>query len=197
MLAKNIVVNSYPRSASIFFLNLLYMISAEKIYGASIHVPKLVGSKEVIGCTIIRDPIDCISSRLFQGYGGKRFIDTDVDEDLIKSQCEEYLLYMDMSNITKAYTVGFDLIVKSPIEEGIKFLEKHEVLVDRRYCEDIKNKDIWTLMPKERDTIYDGHYPRQIQDNISYIEIRRSVKDSKSIIQAQEAYFDFISKQNN
>lgn len=188
MVYKTIVINSYPRSASIFFLNIIYMIVGEKVHGASIHVPQLIGTKDVITCTIFRDPIDCITSRLFQSLGSKRIPNANIEEELIEIQSKEYMSYVEKIKASKAYYTLFDQVSSDPLTEAINFLKINNISVNQKSVENIQKSDMWTIMPHEKEGLYDGHYPRSAELNEGYIDIKKYVSKSPSVMEAKRAY---------
>lgn len=189
---KIVLINSYPRSASVFLLSLIYKIVNEKIDGSSIHLPGLIGIKEASTCTIFRDPIDSINSHLYQGYGTGQSIDSLISHDMIKHQCVSYMSYIDSVNLNNSYFTSFELIKNNPVEEAIRFLNNKSIKVNSSLIESVAAHDIWNYSDIPENDLYAGHYPRSANLEEPYLKIRSALEQSDIIAETRDAYFKQI-----
>lgn len=189
---KTVLINSYPRSASVFFLSLIYKIVNEKIDGSSIHLPGLIGIKEASTCTIFRDPLDSINSHLYQGYGTGQSIDSLVSYDMIKHQCITYMSYVDSVNLNNSYFTSFELVTSNPIEEAVRFLNNKSIKVNSSLVEFAAAHNIWNHSDIPENDLYAGHYPRLANLEDPYLKIRSVLEQSDIIAETRDAYFKQI-----
>ena len=192
-ISKTVVINSYPRSASVFFLNVLYKITDERIQGASIHLPGLIGTSRASTITIFRDPLESLSSHFFHGFGAGNNKGYEVPEGSIKSECINYLQYMDavVSNNSRFST--FDKVTSNAVKEAEKFLKAEGIAVNKRMIDSIKDSEVLSHIDISGNRLYDGHYPRSVETNHSYLKIKAFLEQSESVIFTRNSYFDFVS----
>ena len=189
---KTVLINSYPRSASVFFLSLIYKIVNEKIDGSSIHLPGLIGIKEANTCTIFRDPLDSINSHLYQGYGTGQSIDSLISYDMIKHQCVSYMSYIDSVNLNGSYFTSFELVKNNPIEEAVRFLNNKSIKVNSSLVKFTAAHNIWNHSDIPENDLYSGHYPRSANLEEPYLKIRSVLEQNDIIAETRDAYFKQI-----
>lgn len=189
---KTVLINSYPRSASVFLLNLIYKIVDEKIEGSSIHLPGLIGIKEASTCTIFRDPLDSITSHLYQGYGAGQGIESLVNYDMVKNQCISYMSYIESVNLNRSYYTLFDLVKDNPIEEAIRFLNNKFIKINYDSVEFTKSLGVWHNLDLSQNDLYSGHYPRSADMEKPYLEIRSILEQNDMVAETRDAYFEQI-----
>ena len=124
---KPILINSYPRSGSVFLAEILRnLLNRHDI--EVLHLPELIGINEAISITIIRDPKQCISSNIF-----KWLITNDLPKDIsnldsiIKSECEYYIKFLKMSKLKKSYLINFKNLILDTENEVTTFLKEYKI----------------------------------------------------------------------
>ena len=192
---KPILINSYPRSGSVFFAELTNSIGVTPHqFSTVLHVPELIGIDEAITVTIVRDPRECITSDIFKGLLVNDFPE-DVDNlnRIIKLECEYYLKFLEMCKLKNPYLINFKNLTSNPKNEVVKFLEKHNI--NKHFVLNIDNilKGIeQKKFPDDKHDLYTGHFPRGANQDPEYIKIFNHINNSVLLDEAYKVYEEII-----
>lgn len=193
---KPLLINSYPRSGSGFLGQLLIRLPMPGIEVSVIHSPSLIGIKEAITVTILRDPVEAISSNIFKSSRVN-----DISEIMnrinthVSGEVNYYCTYVKVAENTSSYLMDFNKLKDDPVGEVNKFLKYHQI--DMLFFVD--KDSIFETMWKEKyhselDDIHGGHIPRGVETHPDYIKIYEYVSKSEKLKEAKELYRATIEK---
>lgn len=193
---KPILINSYPRSGSGFLGQLLIRLPIPGVEVSVIHSHSLIGINEAITITILRNPLDAISSNIFKSSRVN-----DISEIIqridsyISGEVNYYCTYIRLSENSLSYLMDFNKLKSDPVKEVNKFLNHYQI--DALFFVD-KDK-IFETMEKERyyselEDIHGGHIPRGAEKHPDYIKIREYVSKSEKLKEAEDLYKRVIDK---
>jgi hypothetical protein len=192
---KPILINSYSRSGSVFFAELINSIHTPEYVSASVlHVPEIIGISEAITVTIIRDPKECITSNIFLGLPFNNFLEDFKKLDYtIKYECNHYLKFLKMSKLKESYLVDFKKLILNPKNEIVKFLEKNNINKDVVIDVDNILKGIeQKKFPDDKHDLYTGHFPRGAHQDPEYLKIWDHINNSNMLNEAYAMYQEII-----
>jgi len=195
-MTKPILINSYPRSGSVFLAELINSMRTMQYETTVVHLPQIIGIDEVITITIIRNPKECITSDIFKWLlVGKLPENINELDIIIKSECKNYLYFLEMSKLKKSYLINFDKLIKNPKEEIIKFLNKYNFSSEFNLNIDnvldvIKQKKF----ADDRHDLYTGHFPRGANQDPEYIKIWEYIKNNDILNEAYAMYEEIIKE---
>lgn len=197
---KNIpvLINSYPRSGSVFFIESLY--TNKNFYfnftATSIHLPQIIGIDEAITVSIVRNPIDCISSNLYKGlfFNEKEILNNL--ESQIKKESEIFLIYLNQIINKKPYVIDFNSLIQDVQQEVKVFLEN--IGIPSLKQETKESHEIINILKKSSKSNnhslkYEQHFPRGIHLDDQYQNIKKSVYNNDACKEAESIYLTFIS----
>ena len=193
-MSKPILVNSYHRSGSVFFAELL--LRSRPPYGirnvsvSVVHVPELIGIKEAWSATIFRDPFKAIASNIFK-HTGVFGLPENLD-GMAQNEALDYIRYIDAVKKTRSYAINFNSLSKDPVKEANRFFSHH---VLEGYSEP-SLKDVEAVFEKHKyqDTVHTGHIPRGVDNHEEYNFILSHIQTNPVVLQAKELYLDFIKE---
>jgi len=189
-MTKPILVNSYPRSGSVFFSEAL-MQSTPKLRilpltATVIHIPELIGIKEAITVTIVRDPVKAISSNIFKRFGVIKSINA-LDE-MIEFEENEYLRYIEAAANAKAHIVNFYNLAENPLKEINKFLVSKELSMYELPTLERIEKVFQEHRYNDNITVNNGHTPRGVEKYEEYDSIYQYLKEETKLQRSKETH---------
>jgi hypothetical protein len=192
MESKQIIFNSFPRSASVYLAAIsskLFLAMNETTAITVVHIPEIYSAKEVINVAIFRKPEDCIASVIYKNTEGN--VDNEGIEYIALRECNQYKKYIKYAKASheQIYIAKFDEIVEDSLTHLVNiskifntpFIENYE----EKFNSINRNGKMWTDK-------YHGHYPREKDDNRKNIE--NVVGSLDFVKEINKEYEDFILK---
>lgn len=192
MESKQIIFNSFPRSANVYLAVIssqLFLAMRETTAITVVHIPEIYSVEEIINVAIFRKPEDCISSIIYKNTEGN--IDNEGIEYTALREYNQYKKYIDYAKASheQIYIAKFDEIIEDTLTHFVNINKIFDTPFTENYEEKFnsinRSGKIWTDK-------YDGHYPREKDNKRKNIE---SVVGSLGFIkEINQDYEEFISK---
>ena len=167
---KQIIINSFPRSANVHIAAIssqLFLVTRETEAITVVHLPEIYSLKEIINVAIFRKPEDCISSNIYKNTEGT--INNEGIEPSALKLCNQYKKYIKYAKASheNIYIAKFDEIVEDTLIHFVNISKIFDTPFTENYEEKFNSIDrsgqIWTDK-------YEGHYPREKDDKRKNIE---------------------------
>ena len=194
---KPVLINSYSRSGSVFFAEMLLRskpdLEGEQLRATVVHVPELIGVDEVLSVTIFRDPIKAICSNIFKYIGV--FGMPENLSSMVEAEESDYIRYVKAVQKTKSYAVDFNLLSKEPVNEVKKFLSHHGLGCYKNPSFD----DIDSVFKKHKyeNDLHNGHFPREAENDVQYNIVHNHLKSEGALVQAKGMYLEVLREISN
>ena len=160
---KHLVFNSYPRSGNVYLSHIASSILGIDV--TAVHLPQIYVVKDIYQVAIFRNPVDAIASLLYKRSAGslENMLRPEVIDDQIKSEVQEYLLYVEsvVKNLDHLHIVDFNNLKDNPLKEVIDISNKFNIdpingLSISQLTSDhvqVERSELWS-------EDHDGHLPR-------------------------------------
>jgi hypothetical protein len=192
MESKQIIFNSFPRSASVYLAAIsskLFLAMNETTAITVVHIPEIYSAKEVINVAIFRKPEDCIASVIYKNTEGN--VDNEGIEYIALRECNQYKKYIKYAKFSheQIYIAKFDEIIEDSLTHFVNINKIFNAPLTENYEEKFNSIDRSGQMWTDK---YHGHYPREKDDNRKNID---SIVGSLGFIKdLNQEYEEFISK---
>jgi hypothetical protein len=196
-MTKPILVNSYSRSGSVFFAEMLGRSTPphglKPLRASVVHIPELIGIKEVLSVTIFRDPVKAICSNIFKHVGV--FGIPERMDSLIKAEQEHYIHYITKVKQSQSYSVDFNSLSADPIKEVKRFLSYYQM----EGYKDPHLDDIDAVFKKHRydNDLHNGHFPREVENDVQYNIVHTYIQDHNAVSEATALYLEMLKELSN
>lgn len=186
-----LVVNSYPRSGSVFLGKSLQEYKVDVAYLYSLHLPYLHDNENINTIVIFRDPYECIASHVYMMSNREGGISRD-NEQLMKfiTTCvRNYMLYIDyyIKNKDRQHVYGttFENMKANTHKVCVEILEQFKYHYDKNAVTSDKSVERQLFeMKKMGDR--DGHMPRE--KTSSRLELEQFIKGLDILDEAFQKY---------
>jgi hypothetical protein len=184
-----IVFNSFPRSGNVYQGSLSGHFFDRM--QAQVHMPEILGVKEIHNIVVFRKPEDAIASLIMKQSQS----DTNIHKNqIIKSSKENYEIYKKYIDCAKTnkdiiYIGKFDKLINDTVKHFENVSIKFDIPLVNNYKESfLKAKFDGKLW----DDRYDGHVPRP-KDSVR-LNIEENVNSLSFIQELNHEYEEFILK---
>jgi hypothetical protein len=165
----------------------------ERLRATVVHLPELIGIREVLSVTIFRDPVKAICSNIFKYIGV--FGMPESLKNMVKVEEDDYIKYIDMVKKTKSYSIDFTRLSADPVNEVKKFLVHHGI----NGYQNPSFEDIDSVFKKHKyeNDLHNGHFPREAENDVQYNTVYSYLNSESAIVKAKGAYLEMIKEISN
>ena len=188
---NQLIYNSFPRSGNVY----AGYVGSSIIWSdyATVHIPQIIGTKDLDMVSIFRKPEDSMASLINKQLEtqNKNYI---AEQDIIKKTnnfCNLYKEYMSGAKMHHdyIYILKFDDLVNDTLKVFVDISNKFNGVLLDNYESNFKNLQ---FSGRTWEDIYDGHIPREKND--MRLNIERSVGSLQIVKDLNEEYEDFINQ---
>lgn len=173
---KYLIVNSFPRSGSVYFSNILKEFQPESYFTdtACLHIPYFIGVDRTYTAVLLRNPFDSICSALTMIYDSR---DDSLEDNHIQDLISLYSEFLDIleksTDLYNVCIVDFDKFITNSILTVKKYLDKYKIKykIPNQSDKELFNKYQIILNSFENFTDLKrlGNMPRKLDNDREYI----------------------------
>ena len=168
---KQIIFNSFPRSANIYLAVIssqLLLAMRETTVATVVHIPEIYSAEEIVNVAVFRKPEDSISSIIYKNTEGKIANET-IELNALK-ECNQYKKYLKYAKASheQIYIAKFDEVIEDALTHFVNISKIFNTPLTENYEEKFNSINRSGKMWTDK---YHGHYPREKDD------IRKNIED--------------------
>ena len=189
---KQIIFNSFPRSANVYLAAIssqLFLAMRETTVITVVHMPEVYSAEEIVNVAVFRKPEDSISSIIYKNTEGD--IDNEAIELTALKECSQYKKYIKYAKASheQIYIAKFDEIIEDALTHFVNISKIFDTPFTENYEEKFNSINRSGKMWTDK---YHGHYPREKDDKRKNID---DVVGSLDFIkEINQEYEEFILK---
>ena len=184
---NQIIYNSFPRSGNVYSSKVSPIFFMSNL--TAVHIPQILGVKDLDQITIFRKPEDAISSLINKQSKPNTKIEQPTIEYEANRACDLYRDYIHYAKINKdlVYIGKFEDLTTNTVKHFENIAKKFNRSLNADYELNFKNAE---FVGKIWEDKYDGHIPRP-KDEFR-IDIEDKVKALWCIQELNKEYEEFI-----